>query len=155
MHRFVFASLASLLVACGQSPADSLENVPPTMDAPPPATVAETATDPGTATAPAAASDAGATGGDASRDASPDAPMGAKCTELATSCCAIVLSCTGEINACKRVAAAKDDAACATLLTRYEGVGCDHELDVPAPLYPPSASFHGCPYKGNHGGAIP
>ncbi|MFO0671096.1 MAG: hypothetical protein U0235_15955 [Polyangiaceae bacterium] len=157
MLRFTFASVVLVLVGCGQAPTESLdENVPPPTEAPSPVAVAETATDLGAASS--APADAGARPSDAaaSADAPSDAAMGAKCTELATSCCPIMVTCTAEISACRRVANAKNDAECGALLAGYAGIGCDHELDVPAPAYPTSATFGGCRYKGNHpGGAIP
>lgn len=158
MPRFTLASFAVLLFACGHAaPDDALENVLPTASAPAPVSVEETPTDPGVATSAPASADAGAPNADAAAraDGASDGAVGAQCTELETQCCPMVVSCTGEIAACHRVAAAKDEAACGTLLARYQNVGCDHEIDVPAPAYPPPSTFHGCPYKGNHGGAIP
>ena len=63
------------------------------------------------------------------------------CTKLSI-CCSFPKACTAETYACQGVSLLGDPAVCSTVLTLYEGIGCDNKLNLGAAIIP---GFPGCP----------
>lgn len=102
------------------------------------------------AAVPAAEEGGPAIGSDAG--ASPDAADGSvsACKRLGK-CCSEITACDGEVLACMRVTLADDEAACATIMSRYDVVGCNHSGYAFGPNYSNYTNFSVCP-RPEHGG---